>query len=153
MELLKDYDCTIQYHLGKANVVADALSRKETTCVARMMVAEWKLVEAFSLMTVGVISRGNSAYAASLTLQPELMDQIRQAYLEDSRLKMWIDKHGQAKRPKFEVRENILRFQRKIYVPCVRELRQVILGEAHQSKYSIHPGATKMYQDLKAVYW
>ncbi|XP_052172189.1 uncharacterized protein LOC127788117 [Diospyros lotus] len=152
MELLKDYDCTIQYHHGKSNVVADALSKKETTCVVRMMVAEWKLVEAFSLMTVGVVSRGNSAYAASLTLQPELENQIRQAHIEDSRIKMWVDEHGRAKKLEFEVRENILRFQGRIYVPHVRELRQAILGEVHRSRYSIYPGATKMYQDLKAVY-
>ncbi|XP_052187885.1 uncharacterized protein LOC127798391 [Diospyros lotus] len=123
MELLEDYNCTIQYHPGRANVVADALSRKETTCMAGMMVAEWKLVEAFSLMTVGVISRGNSAYAASLMLQPKLMDQIRQAYSEDCRIKMWVDELGQAKKPEFEVRENIIRFQGRIYVPRVRELR------------------------------
>jgi len=94
MELLKDYDCTIQYHPGKANVVADALSREETAYMARIMTSEWKLVEDFSLMMVGVVSRGNFAYVASLALQPDLMDQM----------------HGRVKKPKFEVRENILRF-------------------------------------------
>ena len=36
IELLKDYDCIIQYHLGKANVVADALSRKSLGSLARV---------------------------------------------------------------------------------------------------------------------
>ena len=54
--VFKDYDCTIQYHPSKANSVADALSRKETACMARLMLSEWKLVEDFSLMTVGAIS-------------------------------------------------------------------------------------------------
>ena len=76
MEFVKDYDCVIQYHLGKANVVADALSRKEPVCMVGMMVFEWKLVEAFSLMTVGVTPKGNFAYIASLTIQSNLMEQI-----------------------------------------------------------------------------
>lgn len=104
-------------------------------------------------MIVGVVSRDNSTYTTNLTLQPQLMDQIRQAYSEDSRIKSWIDDHRRAKRSEFEIRENILWFQERIYVPRVKELQQVILGEAHQPKYSIHPGATKMYKYLKAVYW
>ena len=36
MELLKDYDCTIDYHRGKANAVEDALSRKSTGSLAYM---------------------------------------------------------------------------------------------------------------------
>ena len=59
MKFLKDYDCVIQYHLGKANVVADALSRKEPMCMAGMMVSKWKLVEAFSLMIMEAASKGN----------------------------------------------------------------------------------------------
>ena len=38
-------------------------------------------------------------------------------------------------------------------VPAVGELRQHILAEAHNSRYSIHPGATKIYRDLREVYW
>ena len=68
MEFLKDYDCVIQYHPGKANVVADALSRKEAICLAGLMVSEWKLVEAFSSMTVTAVPKGNSAYVANLTI-------------------------------------------------------------------------------------
>lgn len=68
MEFLKDYDCIIQYHPSKANVVADALSRKEPVCVAGMMVFEWKLIEAFSLITVEATPTGNSAFVASLTI-------------------------------------------------------------------------------------
>ena len=45
MELLKDYDFTFQYHLGKANVVADALSRKPRGIVATLMIREWKALE------------------------------------------------------------------------------------------------------------
>jgi hypothetical protein len=38
-------------------------------------------------------------------------------------------------------------------VPNVKELKDKILREAHESTYSIHPGVNKMYHDLKTTYW
>ena len=45
----------------------------------------------------------------------------------------------------------VLRYQGRLCVPDVGDFRQHI--EAHNSRYSIHPGATKMYRDLREVYW
>jgi hypothetical protein len=54
----------------------------------------------------------------------------------------------------FKLREeNLLWFQNRIYVPDIPEIKEVILKEAHQTPYSIHPGSTKMYMDLKDVLW
>jgi IS30 family transposase len=54
----------------------------------------------------------------------------------------------------FELREeNSLWFQNRICVPDIPEIKEVILREAHQTPYSIHPGSTKMYMDLKDVFW
>jgi hypothetical protein len=44
-------------------------------------------------------------------------------------------------------------FKKRICVPEIKHLRQLILREAHDSAYSIHPGSTKMYQDIKEKYW
>jgi hypothetical protein len=49
--------------------------------------------------------------------------------------------------------QGVLWFKDRIVVPKDAELRQQILDEAHLSRYSIHPGSTKMYQDLKQYYW
>ncbi|KAK2395503.1 hypothetical protein QL285_057237 [Trifolium repens] len=49
--------------------------------------------------------------------------------------------------------DNILRCQGRVCVPDAMNLRNTILGEAHKSKLSIHPGATKMYQDLRQDFW
>ena len=49
--------------------------------------------------------------------------------------------------------DGVLRYQGRLCVPDVGELRQHILAEAHKSRYSIHPGATKMYRELREVYW
>jgi hypothetical protein len=47
----------------------------------------------------------------------------------------------------------IVWFNNRIVVPKNDEVRQQIMDEAHLSRYSIHPGSTKMYQDLKQHYW
>ncbi len=49
--------------------------------------------------------------------------------------------------------QGTLWYQDRICVPEKEELRKLILDEAHASTYSIHPGSTKMYQDLKTKYW
>jgi hypothetical protein len=49
--------------------------------------------------------------------------------------------------------EGVFWYKGRIYVPNVRELKDKILREAHESAYSIHPGGNKMYHDLKATYW
>ena len=49
--------------------------------------------------------------------------------------------------------DGVLRYQGRLCVPGVGELRHHIIAEAHNSRYSIHPGATKMYRDLREIYW
>ncbi|GJZ00338.1 reverse transcriptase domain-containing protein [Tanacetum coccineum] len=46
-----------------------------------------------------------------------------------------------------------LYFMDRICVPLVGDMRMIILNEAHKSKYSVHPGADKMYHDLRDMYW
>ncbi|GKE05817.1 putative nucleotidyltransferase, ribonuclease H [Tanacetum coccineum] len=89
IELFSDYECEIHYHLGKANVVADALCRKER-------------------------------------LKPRRMEK----------------KEGES-----------LYFRDRIWIPLAGGMRIVVMDEVHKSKYSVHPGADKMYYDLRDMYW
>ncbi|GJU76200.1 putative reverse transcriptase domain-containing protein [Tanacetum coccineum] len=129
LELLSDYDCEIRYHLGKANVVADALSQKERIKPLRVR-------------------------ALVMTISLDLPKQILSAQLKAKKEENFIneDLHGMIN--KLEPRaDGTLCLNNQSWIPCFGDLRALIMHESHKSKYSIHPGSDKMYQDLKKLYW
>jgi hypothetical protein len=64
LELIKDYDCEILYHSGKANVVADALSRKSTAELGALRVSQPQLVMEFEKLQLEVVEEGKPALLA-----------------------------------------------------------------------------------------
>ncbi|GKC79962.1 putative reverse transcriptase domain-containing protein [Tanacetum coccineum] len=99
----------IRYHLGKANVVADALSRKERKNIKNK--------------DVGGMLVENSKDSEKFRTEK-------------------LDPHA----------DGTLCFNGRSWLPCYGDLRTVIMHESHKSKYSIHPGSEKMYQDMKKLY-
>ncbi|GJS65479.1 putative reverse transcriptase domain-containing protein [Tanacetum coccineum] len=126
---LADYDCEIRYHPGKANVVADALSRKERIKPLRVR----SLVMTLHLKLPSLI----------LEAQTEA---IKEENIEAENLR-GMDKT-------FKVRPDRTRcIKNQSWLPLFGNLRDLIMHESHKSKYSIHLGSDKMYQDLKKLYW
>ncbi|GJZ76470.1 putative reverse transcriptase domain-containing protein [Tanacetum coccineum] len=110
IELLSDYDCEIRYHPQKANVVADALSRKGRDKPLRVRAMKRKNVKTENL--------------------------------------------GRLIKPIFEFCPDGTRcFGNRVWLPQYDGLRDSVMHELHKSKYSIHLGSDKMYQDLKLLYW
>ena len=154
MELLKDYDCTIEYHPGKANVVADALSRKSTGSLHYVRATKMPMLIELRKLNVELKVSEPDCILATLKVRPLLMERIVQAQQADEETKRWIEEIKNGKNKDLNCDEQgVIRMGKQVYVPDKEELRREILEEAHCAAYAMHPGSTKMYQDLKAHYW
>ena len=88
-----------------------------------------------------------------LRVKYDLEDQIRQAQKKCNQVAKMKKLMAEGKIEGYRLDERgTLWFKDRICVPRTK-LRQTILDEAHTSKYSIHPGCTKMYKDLKTRFW
>nr|GEV27304.1 putative reverse transcriptase domain-containing protein [Tanacetum cinerariifolium] len=129
IELLSDYDCEIRYHLGKGNVVVDALSRKDREPL-----------------------RVRSLVMTVHTNLPEKILEAQTKAMNGENVKA--ENLGRLLKPIFEIHSNGIRyFERRLWLPLFGGIRDMVMHESHKSKYSIHPGSDKMYQDLKKLYW
>jgi hypothetical protein len=146
-ELIKDYELEVHYHPGKANVVADVLSRKGH---CNYLSAVRSTGEESSTRVLPDLSLFN------ITLTPALRGEIIAAQKNDAgmaRIKRRIQE-GDPKVACFrEDAEGILWFKDRLVVPKKEALKRKILDEAHTSRYSIHPGSIKMYHDLRQQFW
>ncbi|CAA0822272.1 Unknown protein, partial [Striga hermonthica] len=86
LELVKDYDCSIQYHSGKANVVADALSRKVTGDLTYVITQQSPLIHEcarMQLQAIDVLPTAVSGSTSAMQLQPTLRERIRREQASD----------------------------------------------------------------------
>jgi hypothetical protein len=136
-ELIKDYNLEVYYHPRKANVVADALSRRS------------------QVPDEEPLPLSHSAVLAHIALVSELLEQIiaEQRY-DDLEIPHIQKLMAEGRGPHFSIDEQgVMRYKNRVVVPGNEGLRRKILDEAHQSKLSIHPGSNKMYHDLHQWYW
>nr|GEW53620.1 putative reverse transcriptase domain-containing protein [Tanacetum cinerariifolium] len=129
LELLSDYDSELHYHPGKANMVGGTLSRNARPKPLRV----WALVMKIGLnLPVQILNAQVKARKEKNYGTEDLCGMIK-------KLKPCVD--------------GTLCLRNQSWIPCFGDLRALIMHESHKSKYSIHPGSKKMYQDLKKLYW
>ncbi|GKE85932.1 putative reverse transcriptase domain-containing protein [Tanacetum coccineum] len=141
LELLSAYDSENHYHQGKANVVADALSRKGRDQPLRVRAL---------VMTIGLNLPKQILDAQTEARKPENIknEDVGGMLVENSK------DPEKFRMKKLEPHtDRTLCFNGRSWLPCYGNLRTVIMHESHKSKYSIHPGSDKMYQDMKKLYW
>ncbi|GJX26278.1 putative reverse transcriptase domain-containing protein [Tanacetum coccineum] len=141
LELLSDYDCEIHYHPGKANVVADALSRKERIKPLRVRAL---------VITIGFDLIKQILEAQTEARKPENLgaEDVRGMLTENLR------ESDNPEKEKLEPRaDRTMCLNNQSWLPCYGDLRTLIMHESHKSKYSVHLGSNKMYQDMKKLYW
>jgi hypothetical protein len=124
LELIKDYHLSLQYHPRKANVVADALSRK--TYVNGLTAGELplKLCEQFKDLRLEIVPQG---YLASMEVKPMLLDRIREAQKGDSEMVEIEESISKGKAEGFhEDEQGALWFEKRLCVPNDHEIRKLI---------------------------
>jgi hypothetical protein len=146
VELIKDYDCIIDYHPGKANVVADALSRKDKAI--RGGPTTWNEETMIGLKILGAVLSVSpeGSLMAQLMVKSGYREQILEAQqLDDEVLKVRIKLESGGETLFRMGDDGIVMLGRRMYVPDNKVLKQKLLRKAHESKFTVHPGSTKMY--------
>jgi hypothetical protein len=135
----------------KANVVVDSFSRRSHVSQLVMDSMPFELCEEFDMLNLRIIV---NTEAMEMEVGSSLLQEIMRDQLEDDKIQDIKRNIKEEKLPDFsEDDECVLWYKGMICVPNVKELKDKILREAHESAYSIHPRGNKMYHDLKATYW
>jgi hypothetical protein len=151
LELIKDYDLEIHYLPGKTHLVVDALSRKEHVHATIVTQLPDELVEDFERLKLGVVAHTEGI---TIEVEPTLEQEIWKGQVGDAKIQEIKGLMAEGSGPDFtEDEQGTIWFKNRIFVPEIDNLHETILKESHDSAYSIHPGSTKMYQDLKQKYW
>jgi hypothetical protein len=151
LKLIKNYDVGINYHPGKANVVADTLSHRSHVSQLVVDSMPFELCEEFGKLNLKIVV---NTEAMEMEVGSNLLQEIQKGQVEDEKIQEIKRNIKEEKSSGFlEDEEGVLWYKGRICVPNVNELKDKILREAHESAYSIHPGGNKMYHDLMAIYW
>ena len=136
-------------------MVADALSRKSRGALASITSREWRMLE--TVLQFGLqYSEQTQGTLGSLVATPSLLSRVIESQWQDVEIVPIRDRvHSSTGDEGWIVHiDGSLRYRGRVVVPQLTDLREEIIREFHCSRFSVHPGGTKMYQDLhRQYYW
>ncbi|EXC31837.1 Transposon Ty3-I Gag-Pol polyprotein [Morus notabilis] len=144
-----------EYHPGKANVVADALSRKSHGVLTSLAFEDWNRLATVGSFDLQCYEDSNKACIFNIVATPTLKQLVKQGQWHDEEhSEVWNQFQSGEQIEGWQISpEGFLIRKGKLVVLNDSDLRDAVLYEAHRSKFSIHLGSTKMYMDLKRQYW
>ena len=148
-----NYDHDIQYHLGKANIIVDALSWKVTGKLNSLLIEQRGLLREMEELELEVITWGWEGPCVTIIMEPVILEEIKLKKMEKLKLKMIFNSQVANLNLEFKMIDGVFKFRNRICAPDVFDLKRQIMEEWHKSKWTIHPRMIKMYQDLKKIYW
>nr|GFC94948.1 retrotransposon protein, putative, Ty3-gypsy subclass [Tanacetum cinerariifolium] len=119
--------------------------------IAGIMVEE-EIIRDLERLDIKLYVRRQHGYWVSLRIEPDLISRIKEDQKED--IEIWTIVENLNKQVEFRIDEdNVLWQDTRLVVPNDASLREALLTEAYSSLFSVHPGSTKMYHDLKQHFW
>ena len=154
MEVLEDYDFTLHYHPGKANVVTDALSRKSQGVLASIASREWRMLETVGQYRLQYDEQAQGTLGSMMAM-PSLWSRVIESQLQDAELVSIRDRvqSGTTDEGWAIHTDGSLQYRARVVVPQYTDLREEILREFHYTRFAVHPSGTKMYHDLRHQYY
>ena len=154
MKYLEDYDFTLHYHLGKANVVADALNRKSRGVLASIASWEWQMLETMGQFRLWYSDQAQGVLRI-LVATPSLLSRVIESQGQDAEISSIRDRvhSGTGDEGLVIHTYGSLRYRGRVLVRQLIDLREEILREFHFSRFVMHPGGRKMYHDLRRRYY
>jgi hypothetical protein len=145
LEVLKDYGSKMFYHPAKANVVADALSRKFRDGEIDSEVLIEQLAQQFAIVQIDEVLIGGPPILAALVVKSQSLDKIRQVQEDDLELQDLIDRTRRGEASGFYLTKGgtLMTSSGRVVIPNDAELRRDILNETHQTRYTVHPSTIK----------
>ena len=145
----------IEYHPRKANVVANALSRKSFVTLTHIRTAYVPLLIDMKALRINLDYDGHGALLENFVVRSFLVEQIRGKQMQDEKLVKEVEKimNGEISENFDITRDGVLTMRGRACVPNVDDLRKLIMEEAHCSTYTMHPESTKMYRTIKENYY
>ena len=155
LETIADFNMDIHYTPGKANVMADALSRKVYCSELEVQLEQPPLYEEFRKLNLEIVPQG---YVNNLVLESSLDTLIKSRQPVDPDIVKIKKNIAEGKPSSFTIDTHdgdTVYFKGRLVVPVSKAIFNcgpAIMEEAHNSPLSIHPGSTKMYKDLRQRY-